>query len=97
MNETGMKLQVETDKQNWLVTLHIGKRLHQQYLHSPCLKTPIRSDLSASKSHHSAGTSEWSGSGTQTSMSLKEKTKNTIWHYELLQMIKTEAEFLPGL
>lgn len=67
---------------NWeLVESHYTQKRTTYFTsHLPCLKTPIRSDLSASKSHHSAGTSEWSGSGTQTSMSLKKKNHNmALW------------------
>lgn len=55
-----------------------AKDINYLMSHLPCLKTPIRSDLSASKSHHSAGTSEWSGSGTQTSISLEKKNHKMV-------------------
>lgn len=66
-------MEINKLRSSW-ITLYVDEDSTYLTSHLPCLKTPIRSDLSASKSHHSAGTSEWSGSGTQTSMSLKKKS-----------------------
>lgn len=71
------------------IITYIEKDCAYLTFHLPCLKTPIRSDLSASKSHHSAGTSEWSGSGTQTSMSLR---KNKTNYHELKHKIEQQQE-----
>ena len=46
---------------------------------SPCLKTPMRRDLSASESHHAVGTSSCSTNGNQMSTSLWGGKRDMGW------------------